>query len=232
MEYWRQVAMQRDGDDFVIAFETRWLHYFPQARIRTHYGSSTGRFAGRSSSDATSSADELTPWSLVPAESGSSLKTTEPDPAQNRCRLERRAANAPSIRFLSVGLDLICCNIACQAARRVLFLHPCLHGAHARRRCCVVCRRYRGIRCHRPVRWQCHGALIGLWREPTVACETIATEAGSIGNNPPSRGLHVQTPACTGRRQSPDLSPRRSESRCPTARRSGITCRPICAANR
>jgi nitrile hydratase subunit beta len=32
------------------------------------------------------------------------------------------------------------------------------------------CRRCRGIRCHRPVRRQCHGALIGLWREPAVAC--------------------------------------------------------------
>ena len=79
MEYRRQVAMQRDGDDFVIAFEPDGFIIFRNKdadALRKLCRSLRWEIV----SDATSSADELA-WSLVPAESDPA-ETTESDPAK------------------------------------------------------------------------------------------------------------------------------------------------------
>jgi hypothetical protein len=79
MEYRRQVAMQRDGDDFVIAFEPDGFIIFRNKdadALRKLCRSLRWEIV----SDAISSADELA-WSLVPAQSDPA-ETTESDPAK------------------------------------------------------------------------------------------------------------------------------------------------------
>ena len=79
MEYRRQVAMQRDGDDFVIAFEPDGFIIFRNKdadALRKLCRSLRWEIV----SDATSSADEPA-WSLVPAQSDPA-DTTESDPVK------------------------------------------------------------------------------------------------------------------------------------------------------
>src|SRR5580700_6326834 len=79
MEYRRQVAMQRDGDDFVIAFEPDGFIIFRNKdadALRKLCRSLRWEIV----SDVTSSADEPA-WSLVPAQSDPA-ETTESDPAK------------------------------------------------------------------------------------------------------------------------------------------------------
>ena len=91
MEYRRQVAMRRDGDDFVVAFEPDGFIIFRNKdadALRKLCGSLRWEIVN----DTTSSEDELA-WPLVPAESDtdesdtaksdtSETDTSESDPAK------------------------------------------------------------------------------------------------------------------------------------------------------
>jgi len=89
MEYRRQVAMRRDGDDFVVAFEPDGFIIFRNKdadALRKLCGSLRWRIV----SDTTSSADEFAS-PLVPADSG----PAESEPAEiNPAEPDRAATDA------------------------------------------------------------------------------------------------------------------------------------------
>jgi hypothetical protein len=91
MEYRRQVAMQRDGDDFVIAFEPEGFIIF-RNKDADALCKLCRSLRWEIVSDATSSADE--PAWVVGASPVRSSRYNRVGSSQNRCGLERRAASA------------------------------------------------------------------------------------------------------------------------------------------